>query len=334
MSVSWEKFFSAGIRLVFVFAFGAFLWASIHHVAAFFHNFEPDNVDWSGSYALAISVDGTALMLTIGMMFFSANMPRHAKAVVWFFVFALTAFSWVVNWEYAVTFQSTAITGHLAPMWKDINPVLASSFAFLNLAYSVVAEFFTLRVKSVAELEAELNELTGEKATLERKIQEAKGPGLIASLKGKALEVKAAVHEVVTDSDKASPEAVSEPTKTEVPTEVVAPVHSEIASGLAEVPTEVMQADKALDTDPLAEALNVSQFPEMRQPKTTVPLNIIDISKRRKPLEFTEVIQVLGVSEKTVRAWKKSGKLATTSDGKFTVSSVRSALESRQERVS
>jgi hypothetical protein len=97
-----ETIFRAGLRVVFLFAYGAFLWASIHHVATFFDNFEPDGNDWTGSYTLAISIDATALVLTLGVMFFRKSMPGLALGVVWFFIIALTAFSWLVNWEYAM----------------------------------------------------------------------------------------------------------------------------------------------------------------------------------------------------------------------------------------
>jgi hypothetical protein len=86
-------------------------------------------------------------------------------------------------------------------------------------------------------------------------------------------------------------------------------------------------------TDPEMEAANVTHFPETgRKPnaKVTVPLNVIDIATRRKPLTLSEAVQVLGVSEKTVREWKRSGKLSTVQNGKFiTASSVREMLKSR-----
>jgi len=102
-----EAIFRGVIRFVFLFAYGAFLYASIRHVATFFHNFEPDATDWNGSYTLAISIDLTALVLTVGVMFFRTSMPGLALFVIWFFIVALTAFSWLVNWEYAMRYQST-----------------------------------------------------------------------------------------------------------------------------------------------------------------------------------------------------------------------------------
>jgi hypothetical protein len=199
MSSLEEKFLLA-IRFVFLFAYGAFLWASIHHVAAYFSNFEPAGTGEAGSFALAIAVDGTALILAVGMMFFSRNMPWYAKVIVWFFILALTAFSWLVNWQYAVINQSDIITTKLDPMWRNLNPILASSFAFLNLAYSIVAEFFNTKKKTAAELQAELNELSST-ASLKKQIRDKRaeltGPSVIERAKQTAIEAKNAAAEVM-----------------------------------------------------------------------------------------------------------------------------------------
>src|SRR5258708_7590376 len=112
------------IRVVFLFAYAAFLYASLRHIAFFFASFEPAGTDWTGAYALAISIDVTALILTIGVMFFKRGMPGHAIVGVWFFIVCLTGFSWLVNWEYAVQFQSSDLAR--AAMFQWINPILAS----------------------------------------------------------------------------------------------------------------------------------------------------------------------------------------------------------------
>ena len=194
-----EKWFTVVIRIVFVFAFGAFLWASLHHIAAFFHEFEPENMDWSGSYALAISVDGTALMLTIGMMFFSRNKPLGIKTLVWFFIISLTGFSWVVNWEYATRFQASDFTHNPTLVW--LNPILASSFAFLNLAYSIVAELFGAEEKTPEQLQAEITALDA-RSTLEKQLKNRQGPGLIQQTKQTLLEAKKAAKEVLHNDEK------------------------------------------------------------------------------------------------------------------------------------
>lgn len=203
MNEMWSKVFQVIIRLVFLFAYGAFLWASIHHVATFFHNFEPSGTDWSGSYALAISIDATAVVLTIGVMFFRKNMPWYAQCFVWFFIVALTAFSWLVNWEYAQKYQSYELTTD--KFWLMVNPILASSFAFLNLAYSLVAEFFNTRTETAAELEAKLA-LLEEKEAVQKKLDEYrernKKPSAIQRAKSAILEVKEAANEVLKTEEK------------------------------------------------------------------------------------------------------------------------------------
>src|SRR5258705_12248191 len=124
--MNWQAAFRIGIRVVFLFAFVAFLSASIEHVAVFFHNFESDKSNWIGPYMLAISIDLTALVLTIGVMFFGKDMPWYAKLITWNFILLLTAFSWLINWEYAMTYQGNALkTNGLLSM---LNPILASSF--------------------------------------------------------------------------------------------------------------------------------------------------------------------------------------------------------------
>lgn len=197
-----ESIFRAGLRVVFLFAYGAFLWASIHHVATFFDNFEPDGNDWTGSYTLAISIDATALVLTIGVMFFRKSMPGLALGVVWFFIIALTALSWLVNWEYAMRYQSNDLTAD--PVLKLLNPILASSFAFLNLAYSVVAEFFHTKKQTAEDVSKEadrLEALATEQNRLEAAKARVKKPSLIQRAKELALEAKTAAHEVIGERD-------------------------------------------------------------------------------------------------------------------------------------
>jgi hypothetical protein len=201
-----EAIFRAVIRFVFLFAYGAFLWASINHVATFFHNFEPDATNWNSSYTLAISIDLTALVLTVGVMFFRKSMPGLALGVVWFFIVALTAFSWLVNWEYAMRYQSNDLT--IDPLLKLLNPILASSFAFLNLAYSVVAEFFNTRKHTAEDLAKEADRLEAvatEQGRLDAIKASMKKPGAIQRAKEFALEAKTAAKEVLGARDEEVP---------------------------------------------------------------------------------------------------------------------------------
>ena len=199
------------IRGVFLFAYGAFLYASLRHIAFFFHSFEPFTTDWVGSYALAISIDATALILTVGVMFFKKGMPWHAIAGVWFFIFCLTGFSWVVNWEYAVQFQSNDLSRAANLQW--VNPVLASSFAFLNIAYSVIAELFNAKPKTVQELQQELNDLQ-QKAGVQQQLSTLKNQQIASWLKGKVEAVREVWQQDAnpnTDLNDMSEEAEQEP---------------------------------------------------------------------------------------------------------------------------
>ena len=207
-----EAIVRTGIRVVFLFAYGAFLWASIRHVATFFHNFEPGGNDWTGSYTLSISIDATALVLTIGVMFFRKSMPGLALGVVWFFIVALTAFSWLVNWEYAMRYQSNDLTAD--PALKLLNPILASSFAFLNLAYSVVAEFFSTRKQTAEELAQEadrLESLAEQQTRLDAANARMRKPSVIQRAKELLLEAKTAAQEVRGVQEEEEEEVVAAP---------------------------------------------------------------------------------------------------------------------------
>jgi hypothetical protein len=211
-TVTKETIFRNCIRSVFLFAYGAFLWASIHHIATFFHNFEPEGSGWMGSYTLAISIDVTALVLTIGVMFFRKNMPGFAFGLVWFFIIALTAFSWLVNWEYAQRYQSANLTTNV--ILETINPVLASSFAFLNLAYSLVAEFFSTKKQTAEELAQEadrLEAMTEQQSRLDAAKARMKKPSVIQRAKELAIEAKAAAQEVKGLCEQAAPALSQEP---------------------------------------------------------------------------------------------------------------------------
>ncbi|GCE19829.1 hypothetical protein [Dictyobacter kobayashii] len=208
--MTWQGAFRVIIRVIFIFAYIAFLAASIRHVATFFHNFEADPSDWVNPYTLAVSIDLTALVLTVGVMFFRGNMPWYAQSFTWVFIVALTAFSWFVNWEYAMTYQGNEL--RVNDTLRMLNPILASSFAFLNLAYSVVAEFFSSRNESAAELAAKVDELE-QLEEQQRRLAEYKArtrqPSVIQRVKNTALEARAAVNEVLTTEQAANQAALA-----------------------------------------------------------------------------------------------------------------------------
>jgi hypothetical protein len=206
--MTWQRAFRVIIRIIFIFAYIAFLAASIRHVATFFHNFEADPSDWVNPYTLAVSIDLTALVLTIGVMFFRANMPWYAQTLTWLFIIALTTFSWFVNWEYAMTYQGNAL--HVNDTLRMLNPILASSFAFLNLAYSVVAEFFSSKNETAAELAAKVDELESLEEQQQRLAaykERTKRPSIIQRAKNTALEARDAVNEVLSTEEEQEEQA-------------------------------------------------------------------------------------------------------------------------------
>jgi hypothetical protein len=206
-----QTFFRYAIRAVFLFAFVAFLSASVSHVAVFFNNFEADKNNWIGSYMLAISIDLTSLMLTIGIMFFRKEMPWYAQVITITFIIFLTAFSWVVNWEYARTNQGINLeTNSLLEM---INPILASSFAFLNLAYSFVSEFFNAKLKTADDLQAEADRLEALEEAQKRinaYRDRNRKSSLIQRAKETLIEAKEAVIEVRNGNSETAQEADGE----------------------------------------------------------------------------------------------------------------------------
>lgn len=199
--MNWQSIFKIGIRIVFLFAFVAFLSASVSHVAVFFNNFEADKGNWVEPYMLAISIDLTALVLTIGVMFFRKEMPLYALLITWTFIVGLTAFSWVTNWEYASTYQGTLLkTNGILSM---LNPILASSFAFFNLVYSFVSEFFGMKAKTADELLAEadrLEALEEAQKRIDAYRDRNKKASIIQRAKGVAIELKEAAIEVKNGS--------------------------------------------------------------------------------------------------------------------------------------
>jgi hypothetical protein len=135
----------------------AFMWASIHHVATFFNTFEADNGDWWGSYSLAGALDITALVTTMGVMFFCKSMPTWVLWIVWIFIVVIAAYSYFINWEDASHYQNMALllepTGQRTPIYDThgvlqdvpvmqvntgllwVGPFLASGFTIFSLIY-------------------------------------------------------------------------------------------------------------------------------------------------------------------------------------------------------
>lgn len=221
------RFVRGLVKTVFIGCYAAFMWASIHHVAAFFDHFEQNGAaDTLGSYLLAGAIDITALVTTIGVMFFRKSMPRNIQGILWVFIVGLALYSFFINWEYASHYQQSDLilqpTGQTTPVYDaqgvlhyvpvmrattwllSVNPALASCFTIFALIYSVVGEFFGTKAPTIEELKAKEAYLKETAATLESiRELEARGrkPGIIQRAKQSALEIKAAVQEVTHEEE-------------------------------------------------------------------------------------------------------------------------------------
>ena len=261
------QFMRGLVKTVFIGCYAAFLWASIHHVAAFFDNYEQNGAsDAFGSYLLAGAIDITALVTTMGVMFFRKSMPRFALIILWVFIGALALYSWLINWEYAAHFQSSALllqpTGATTPVYDAngvlhyvpvmqlnmwllyVNPALASCFTIFALVYSVVGEFFGAKQQTAEELRAHLTHLQETAPVQEqiRKLEEkAKKPSLIQRGKQKALELKDAVKEVTKKEEIAEESTPETNTKRERTTDELNAIQIRKAGGNAPGKSEESQ---------------------------------------------------------------------------------------------
>lgn len=158
----------------FWFAFGAFLAASIPHVAYFFRAYEPlepakDWLWWTVSFGIAISIDVTIFLLSMTVA--SLHRQKSSRGLicsVWIFIIGLALLSWYINYKYAQHFMDThmiSATSIVIPLWDkkiaDINPAIASMFQALAIAYTWIADKIAAdeKPKTVEELQKEADEL-------------------------------------------------------------------------------------------------------------------------------------------------------------------------------
>lgn len=219
-----EKFVRGLVRFVFIACYVAFMLASIRHVATFFNGFEPNKDNTIGSYLLAGAFDITALVTTIGVMFFRKSMPRWVFVIVWAFIIAIAGYSYIINLEYTSHYQDMSMlmqpTGATTPVFDAsgnvqyvpamqvnttlmyINPFLASGFTVFALIYSVIAEFFGTKPPSTDELKAQkqyLEETVGLQQEIDALKARAKKPSLIERGKERVKEVVKAGQEIAQE---------------------------------------------------------------------------------------------------------------------------------------
>jgi len=146
---------------------------------------------------------------------------------------------------------------------RMLNPILASSFAFLNLAYSVVAEFFSSKKKTAAELAAEiveLEEMEQHQKRLAAYKERNKKVSVIERVKNTALEARAAVSEVLTSEDKGSVVVSPEAQRMEPQSEPVA-VTNVVHPVSVQVPSQetAMEPAREIVSEPVTETYTEPQ---------------------------------------------------------------------------
>lgn len=339
------QFIRGLVKFVFIGCYAAFMWASIHHVATFFNNFEQGS-DTVGSFMLAGAFDITALVTTIGVMFFRRSMPTGIQVIVWFFIIAIAAYSFFINWEYAAHFQNSALvlqsTGETTPVYDThgvlhyvpvmrqntallvINPLLASGFTVFSLIYSIVAEFFGTKAPTIEEIRAKktyLEEIAPELEEISKLENKNKKPGFIQRTKAAALELKEAAIEVVK---KEQPEV-----KNAAPqTVVLPPVAKEENAAVSEEPntdelheptTDEMQRIYAGITASINEE-NAAEDEEDEEENEGIITHETTPASRRSlsaaSVTISEAAVHLQISEARVRDLKAKGKLRSPSRNK------------------
>lgn len=216
-----DRFVKGLVKTVFILCYIAFMAASIRHVAVFFNSFEPNNDNALGSYALAGAFDITALVSTIGVMFFRKSMPTWVFVIVWIFIGAIAAYSYVINLEYTSHYQDVSMlmqpTGQLTPVLdvhgnvhyepvmklnttlEYINPFLASGFTIFALVYSVIAEFFGTKAPTADELRTQkqyLEETVTLQADIDALKKRNKKPSVVERMTNTAKDMVKAGQEI------------------------------------------------------------------------------------------------------------------------------------------
>ena len=197
-------------RIAFWLAFAAFLGASIPHIAYFFRSFDPvggpeDRYWWAIAYAIAIGIDVKDFLLSMNVARLHRNKASwRVLCNRWLFIIGITSFSWFVNWEYNVQFSSTMLSRvagvSLFGLLRvgDLNPVLASMFQVLSIAYTSMAESLTEKTveKTAEELEAEADERE-RKAKAQARIDATTNRSTASWLKGKIGVLREVKNEVI-----------------------------------------------------------------------------------------------------------------------------------------
>lgn len=320
-----DRFFRVAIRVVLLVAYIAFLSASINHIAYFFDSFSPVGSGEIGSYSLAISIDVTSLVMTIGVMFFRRNMNLFAFIAIWLFILGLTAFSWLANWEFAIQFQNSGLSK--ATQFQMLNPIFASSFAFLNLVYSLVAECYTFKPQTVEQLQTELADVTA-RAALEKRLQEQRQSGrksFIQRTKEAALEIKQAAQEVRENQPQSGTVSLAQTAQIDRQIEP----ENDLSGDTETEQTEDIQRTEKGQVEP-------AQIATVSEPETEVkPIQFHAPTSqvRYSPIDAVklEICQKNQIKKRDIDAAIKSGKLKANLSGTFSKTALENWLKDRQQ---
>src|SRR5260221_9008763 len=197
---------------------------------------------------------------------------------------------------YTTLFRSSRATD-----FQWINPILASSFAFLNLVYSIVGEFFNAKPQTADDLDQEIARLQALNGKQKQIKKLKKGTGLMQQIKKKLIEVKDAANDVLTAGQNELQSEINTATK-DPPIETVKTPELE----QVEIPSEVDIEDG--QNEPQAEypddVLSVLvKFPKVQSWLTT--------SQRTATIE--QVAEVTGLSKRRVVNRVKDGTLKRNS---------------------
>jgi len=340
-----EQWMRGTVKTVFILCYIAFMAASIRHVATFFNGFEPDHDNVIGSYALAGAFDITALVTTIGVMFFRKSMPTWVLVIVWAFILSIAAYSFFINWEYASHYEDMSMlmqpTGATTPVYDShgvlhyvaamqvdtgliwVNPILASGFTIFSLVYSVVAEFFGTKPPTASELAAKKQYLE-ETAGLLKDIADLQAKNKKPGLMERAKEAAKGLKEVADTFGKSEQSTPSINTQEELQTDaeeecITRPLP--VVSGESQTEEiEAIQVGKLPVSEQVSDASNILYLPDFQPGQMDViaaiemlatyyPKIVAWRDVRGKSVPIKQVIEISGVHHKTVYALIQRGTL-------------------------
>jgi hypothetical protein len=325
------------LQSFFWFAFAAFLAASIPHVAYFFRAYEPNDIGlnwwyWSVSTFIAISIDVTVFLLSLTV----ASLQRQKKSrslilSVWLFIIALAGLSWYMNNQYALHFADTAMLAatsvsipFTAVRIPDINPLIASCFQVLAIAYTWISDKIASdeTPKTAAELAAEANELE-EVAVQRQRIAAIKREKNITGATG-LIDAGASILGHIKGTVKKQSSPIEE---------------TQLTSPVAQSTDTVEENQKPQKNDSLATERDTDQLQKVLQNSDEIGTenrsqsSLLDGLASRSSVPIEEAAKIIGCEVKYVRTLRNRGKLKATSRNNelLTIASIKSYIEGKRK---